>query len=318
MVNSKIRLISLTFGVLLVALACSLLPGLSTEAIPTLNAPPTQNVETFPTLTFTVEPSIVPPTLSPQPDPYPLMNPEFGVILVSDGDVLNLRSGPGIENGIIDTLDPHATGITMTGKRQKVGKSLWVEVQTSANVTGWVNAHFLTEHIESAEFCHDPRVDVLLNDFASAVNSRDGVALAQLISPTQGLTIRVNWWNPEVSFRRPDQLVNLFDDGTSHDWGIQDGSGRPIQGAFKDEVLPWLDDVLALNFSQHCNDLENGSGGSAGFVLWPFEYQNLNYMALYRAPQPGDELNWRTWAVGISYHLGQPYIAFLVQYHWEI
>jgi hypothetical protein len=318
MVNPKIRILSLTFGMLLVTLACSLLPGLTTEAVPTLNAPLTQNDETLPTLTFTVESSMAPATLTPQPDPFPLMAPEFGVILVSEGDVLNLRSGPGIENGIIDTLDPHATGIIMTGNRQKVGNSLWVEVQTPTNATGWVNAHFLTEQIESAEFCNDPRLDALLNDFVSAVNSRDGAALAPLISPTHGLTIRVNWWNPEVNFKGPNQIETLFDDARPHDWGIQDGSGRPIQGAFKDEVLPWLDDVLAQNFSRHCNDLENGSGGSAGFILWPFEVHNMNYMALYRAPQPGDELNWRTWAVGISYHQGQPYIAFLVQYHWEI
>lgn len=318
--HPKMKLLSITFGLILGTLACSLFTGEPTETVPAPTLPPTQNVPTLPVLTATDEPTQLPPspTASLQPDPNPLVNSEFGVILVSEGDVLNVRSGPGISNGIVDTLQPHATGISMTGNRQTVGNSLWVEVQTPANTTGWVNAHFLTGIVASAEFCNDPRVTALLTIFVNAMNARDGGALAHLISPTHGLTMRVSWWNPEVNFRRPNQIAAIFNDATSLDWGTQDGSGLPIQGAFKDEILPWIDDVLSVNFSQHCNDLENGSGGSAGYIIWPHEYQNINYVALHRAAQPGDELNWRTWTVGISYHQGQPYIAFIVQYHWEI
>lgn len=297
-----------------VSLACSLVAGfpLETESASTL--PPTQNVGMQPTLTNTIESSAPAPTHTA----IPQMESAFGVIMVTEGDVLNVRSGAGINNNIIDTLPPHATGITMTGNRQKVGDSLWVEVKTPSQSTGWVNAHFLTAFVDSQDFCNDPRIARLLSGFADAMNSRDGAALARLISPTHGLTVRLNWWNPEVNMRGQNQIAGLFSDPTSYDWGIQDGSGLPIQGAFNAEVLPWLDDVLSTNFSQHCNDLTNGSGNSAGHKIWPFEYQNINYVALYRAAQPGDELNWRTWAVGITYHQGQPYIAFLVQYHWEI
>jgi len=193
-----------------------------------------------------------------------------------------------------------------------------VEIVTPTGTTGWVNAHYLTEVVDAAVFCSDPRVTNLINAFVSAVQSQDGAALAQLVSPTHGLTIRHNWWNPEVNLQGQSVLADLFTDTTSHDWGVQDGSGLPIQGPFKDEILPLLQDVFNGSYTQHCNDLANGSGGTAGMVVWPFEYQNINYVALYRAGAPGDELNWRTWAIGVEFVKGQPYIAFLVQYHWEI
>lgn len=301
-------------------LACSVVTGgsVGTEPPPTATTPP-PDIATLPPTSLSTSAPTAP---APPPTQEPLATsgrvPEFGVTLVSEGDVLNVRSGPGVDNDVIDTLDPHATGITMTGVRQKVGNSMWVEVDTLSGTTGWVNAHFLTEIVDSDVFCNDPRIAALVDDFVAAAQARYGGALGQVVSPTHGLTIRVNWWNPEVSFPSQNQINKIFMDSTSYDWGIQDGSGIPIQGSFSDEITPWLDDVLSGEFSQHCNDLENGSGGSAGFIIWPFEYQNINYVALYRAAATGDELNWRTWVVGITYHQGQPYISFLVQYHWEI
>lgn len=312
--SSRRMVFPITFLVILVSLGCSLFTGLTQEIEPPQTLESTPNVETQRVTTDTGEPSISSPTQTAVPP----VKPEFAVILVTEGDVLNVRSGAGVSNDIVDTFNPHAAGIVMTGNRQQVDRSMWVEVETPGRSLGWVNAHFLAERVESGSFCDDPRIPRLLGNFVTAVNARDGAALAQLISPTHGLTVRLNWWNPEVNFRAQNQIVSIFNDPASHDWGVQDGSGMAIQGAFKDEVLPWLDDVFGANFSQHCNDLENGSGGSAGYKNWPFEYQNINYVALYRAAQPGDELNWRTWVAGIAYHQGQPYIAFLVQYHWEI
>jgi hypothetical protein len=53
--------------------------------------------------------------------------------------------------------------------------------------------------------------------------------------------------------------------------------------------------------------------------MWPSEYSNMNYISFHRAaPEPGSQLNWRTWALGIEYLDGQPYLALLVQYRGEI
>ena len=303
---------------LLAVLACSLVtespvePEISTDepsiSLDTVTRSPTGEPD---------EPTAFPTSPTPEPQAASVRNPEFGVVHVSEGDVLNVRSGPGVENDIIDTLDPHATGITMTGGRQKVGSSMWVEIATATGTLGWVNAHFLTEVIDANTFCNDPEVTALIGKFVSAIQTRDGEVLSKLVSPIDGLKIRVSWWNPEVYFPA-DKVTDIFDDPTAYDWGVQDGSGFAIQGTFANEILPWMDDILNADFSQHCNDLENGSGPSAGLVIWPFEYQNINYVALYRSAPADQEFDWRTWAVGITYHKGQPNISFMVQYHWEI
>jgi len=291
---------------------------METETHPVPTDPPPDIATLPPTFPPTDEPTSPPPLPTKEQQAISEREPEFGVILVPEGDVLNVRAGPGVDNEVITTLEPHDTGITMTGNRQNVSNSMWVEVDTPSGITGWVNAHYLTEVVPGDAFCRDPRTATLVNDFVTAIQTRNGEALAPLVSPTHGLTIRVSWWNPEVNFRGGNQFANIFVDPTIYEWGIQDGSGLPIQGSFSDEIVPWLDDVLDAEFNHYCNDLENGSGGSAGFTLWPYAYQNINYVALYRVAAPGDELNWRTWVAGITYHQGQPYIAFLVQYHWEI
>ena len=317
---TKSRFFFILLAMLVVTLACSLVTGetVETEAPPDATDSLPGVKEFTPTSPLPDEPTAPAPPPTREPQATSERAPEYGVILVSEGDVLNVRSGPGVDYAVIDTLAPHATGITMAGDRQKVGNSMWVEVNTLSGTVGWVNAHFLTELVPQDDFCGDPRVNVLMDEFVAALQARDGGALSQLVSPAHGLSIRVSWWNPEVNFRGPDQVANIFADPQVYDWGIQDGSGFPIQGSFSDEIVPWLDDVLNAEFSRHCNDLENGSGASAGFIIWPYEYQNINDVALYRAAAPGEELNWRTWAVGVTYHQGRPYIAFLVQYHWEI
>ena len=310
----KRKAFSILVALLVAVLACSLVTGETLEPeVPALETSPPPDIATLPP---TAEPASPLPSTKESQTPSKRA-PESGVILVSEGDVLNVRSGPGVDNGIIDTLDPHATGIAMTGNRQKVGNSMWVEIETPSGTVGWVNAHFITEIVDGDTFCDDPQVTALIDKFVSAIQTRDGDALSQVVNPTKGLTIRVSWWNPEVSFSAKE-MNRIFENPTAYDWGVQDGSGMLILGTFSDEVLPWMDDVFNEDYTHHCNDLENGSGGSAGFIIWPYEYQNISYIALYRSAPADQELDWRTWAIGITYHKGQPYISFIVQYHWEI
>ena len=243
--------------------------------------------------------------------------PQYAVILVSEGDVLNMRSAPGVGNPIVDTLAAQATGILHTGKYQGINGSQWAEVTTPAGIKGWVNAHYLTEYKDPQAFCQDERVGLLIDRFILALQAQDGRAIVSLISPIHGLTIRVSWWNPEVNFPF-NEIGQIFTDDQSQNWGVQDGSGSPIVGSFSEVVFPLLQEVVNSPFSSHCNDIEGGTGGSAGWILWPYEYRNINFVALYREALPGDELNWRTWAIGVEYVAGEPTIAFLVQYHWEI
>ncbi|MEW6717906.1 MAG: hypothetical protein AB1345_10440 [Chloroflexota bacterium] len=278
-------------------------------------------ISSTPTMTIPSPLSVTPTSLVALPPTVSIGQPErYAVILVKQDDVLNVRRGPGVDNPIVDRLDPLTRDIVQTGRREQMDDSLWVKIHIPSGGTGWVNAFFLTQYIPAEEFCADPRLPALVDRFVAAIKNQDGGALARLISPVHGLTIRHEWWNPEVTVRGEGSLSNLFVSPVSYDWGLQDGSGLPIQGTFAEVVLPKLLNVVTADYTVHCNTLEVGvaSGGSAGIVAWPFEYTNVNYVALYRAAPADVEMDWRTWAVGIEYVNGEPFIAFLVQFHWEI
>jgi hypothetical protein len=263
-------------------------------------------------------PSISTALLTPTGAPSVSNGVKLAVVMIKYGEVLNLRSSPGDQNGAAATIQPHTTDIKYTGNSHEVDGKTWFEVRTPENALGWVKADDVTEQASSTQFCADSKVTALITQFMNAVQTRDGEKLAQLVSPRRGLIIRHEWWNPEVQFIGQDVLKAIFNDTTSRDWGVQEVSGLPINGSFKDEILPKIDDVQS-GAVQTCNSLNQGlsSGGDSGYIEWPFEYTNFNYVAIYRAAQAGDELNWRTWAIGVEYVNEIPYVALLVQYHWE-
>ncbi|MBN1535285.1 MAG: hypothetical protein JW908_01040 [Anaerolineales bacterium] len=257
-------------------------------------------------------------TPSPTNAPIIAPNAKLAVVMIEEGEELNVFTNPGESQEIVTTIPAHATDITQTGKTQELDDELWLEIHTGENIRGWIKAENVTQQISSTRFCSDSKIRELVTQFMSAIQSRDGVKLAQTINPRRGLIIHHEWWNPKVQFKGQDVLENLFTETTSKDWGIQDGNGLAISGAFKDEILPKLDDIQTGTILT-CNNLDYGlaSGGSAGYIRWPFEYTNFNFMSIYRAAPEGDELNWRTWALGVEYINGNPSITILVQYHWE-
>ncbi len=261
--------------------------------------------------------SAAPPSPTTAP-PSVSNNVKLAVVMIKYGEVLNLRSSPGDQNGTAATIQPHTTDIRYTGNSQEVDGKIWFEISAPDNAVGWVKTDHVTEQASSDQFCTDGKVTALVTQFMNAMQTRDGEKLAQLVSPRRGLIIRHEWWNPEVQFVGQDVIKSIFSDTTSRDWGVQEVSRLPIAGSFKDEILPKIDDIQSGSV-QTCNSLNQGlsSGGASGFIEWPFEYSNFNYIAIYRAAQAGDELNWRTWAIGVEYVNGNPYVAILVQYHWE-
>jgi len=257
---------------------------------------------------------------TPTPTSTPLISDgsKLAVVMIKEGDVLNVQASPGGQSAVLTTLSAHAIDISYTGNSQELDGENWFEIRTVDNLLGWVKAENVTEQVISDQFCADNQINTLISQFMKTIQSRDGVQFAQLINPRRGLIIKHEWWNPDVRYIEHEVLENIFDDDTNQDWGVQDGSGLPIVGAFKDVILPKLDDIQN-NSVLICNNLDQGlaSGGSTGYIQWPFEYANFNYVAIYRAAPEGDELNWRTWAIGVEYVSGKPYVTFLVQYHWE-
>lgn len=76
-------------------------------------------------------------------DAFPSEGAELAVVGVESDDVLNVRSGPGVEFDIVAELEPLAEGITATGDNRILDGGVWARV-TADGVTGWANYAFLT------------------------------------------------------------------------------------------------------------------------------------------------------------------------------
>ena len=67
----------------------------------------------------------------------------FTVSGVSQTDVLNLRTAPGSASNVVAHIPPGGSAIVLTGKKNNLGRSTWVEV-TWQGMTGWVNKRYLS------------------------------------------------------------------------------------------------------------------------------------------------------------------------------
>ena len=233
----------------------------------------------------------------------------YAVIGIHQDDLLTVRPVAGVEGAASGTLGFDQRDIAVTGQQTALGSSIWVEVVRNDGGTGWVNIQNLTEEAAASAFCADPRVLQVLDAVTKAVASRDGKALSALTSPRRGLRIRMDWRGPEVAYT-PDEVRTLMQAPTAVDWG-PNPSGAKVEGSFKQVVLPLLDQVLGPQSVLTCDVL--GTGSVLREVRWPSEYANLNYYSFYRpAEGGGSEFSWITWAVGVEYVQGQPYLAALV------
>jgi hypothetical protein len=239
---------------------------------------------------------------------------QYAVILVNDGVVLNVRKTPGTSSAVLETLPPHATGLTLTGKASDEGGEHWVEINRLTGGTGWVNAIYLTEYRPPSTFCGDAQAIELLDAFKNAIHSKNGEGLASLVSPLHGVTLQYLRGGKTVTYT-PDKALWLFTSTYQMDWGSNPASGQEVKASFHEEVLPMLVDVLGGSYTPACNNIQ--TGGISYTYQWPFEYGNINFYSLYRADPMGNGQNWRTWLVGMEYVNGKPYLFLLVHLFWE-
>lgn len=239
----------------------------------------------------------------------------YAVVNVLPDDTLNIRSGPGVENPVVGTLQHDQFGLTRTGESSSVGEDLWVEIQNPGGGTGWVNADFLTEYVAPASFCADARVNTLIDNLESAVLAPNDDILASLIHSLHGLDIRL-WRYGTVANYSQEEASWVLESEYEVNWGPAPGSGENTLGTFSEEILPRLQEVFSAIYNIHCNDTLD----LATFSLepWPPEYANINFYTVYK---PGTEqyggLDWRAWTVGIEYVNGEPYLFSLIHYQWE-
>lgn len=330
-----LRKTSIFVYALMLLSAC--LPATSQEETISENLDPVQNMEA----TVTV-PTVVPETELPTPiiqteikptsaaairateDPKSteaaLPQPEikvtqYLVAFVENEDVLNVREGPGVEFEIQSALDPGDTSINKIGNAPSSSGSTWFNI-ADEETTGWVNSYYLVEQVDPETFCNSPKAAAILDDLLLSMKTNDGELLSDLVPESRGIRIRRHWWNPEVYYQQ-NQLETIFTEDISHSWGVADGSGEPIEGAFSTVMGPLITSNLLKSSEIACNEIIHG--GTAGLITLPDSYEGINYFSLYREPGPNDfELDWGTWVVGIESWEGEYYLSFMVHYEWEI
>ena len=321
------KIVFLCLTLLLAAMACNLLaPGIPSATPPpaeTPTFPPIPSPSHSPTIppipptqiiASPTNPPPVPSSTSAPTLPPPLPGNPYAVILVAQNDVLNVRQAPDPNSTILDRLPAQTIGVLLTGKQSWVGDQRWVEIQRSSGSVGWVNAHYLTEHVPAEVFCADPKVSTLLSNLDQAVTRRDGNLLASLVSPAHGLNLTYFRTGNTANYS-PEETKWVFESTYETNWGTHPASGMLVKGSFHEVVLPDLLDVLNSNYQANCNN--PSLGGSSYLFQWPYEYRNINFYSLYKAGSPGVALDWRTWLVGVEYFQKQPYLFSLLHLFWE-
>lgn len=241
---------------------------------------------------------------------------DYMVVWAPAGGLIPVRDPAGTQGAIVDNLHRDQRGLRLTGRTAQLGSSNWVEILRPGGGTGWVNAWNLTPDVSTAAFCADSRAAEVIDRLRRAVSAKDEIELAGLISPRHGLVIRMDWWNPEIVYS-PELASQVFRSSEVFDWGTEPGTGATIHGTFPQVALPALQSGLGSDATVvRCNHLVSGETGRQ--PEWPGEYANLNFYSVYTPASPIARFSWRTWAVGVEYVGGAPFIVVLVRYRGEI
>ncbi|HCR71970.1 MAG TPA: hypothetical protein DIW23_11040 [Anaerolineae bacterium] len=309
---------------ILIITACAPAPQVTSTPLPTsfFATEPATLIQASPTLpiqtTFVPSATLAPPIPANTATSIPsitAMNNPYAVVLVLPSDVLNIRSGAGVSNNIIGTLQPTDTNLNRTGPAASANGDRWVEIQNPSGGTGWVNANFLTEQVSSSTFCSDTRVTELLNNTKSALLNSNGELLSSLISPVHGLDLRL-WRYGTVANYSPEEAKFVFESTYEVSWGPAPGSGEETKGSFSVQPLPKLKEVFSSSYTSNCNNTLDLATFSVQPV--PAEYTNINFYTIYK---PGTEqyggLDWRAWILGVEYVGGKPTLFSLIHFQWE-
>lgn len=240
---------------------------------------------------------------------------DTAVILVGEGETLNLRAAAGVEHPVVAEVAANATGLFRTGVAQFSGEDLWAEVHASTGEAGWVNARYLTEYVPAEKFCADSQIQFLLDDLLIALESNNGELFASLVSPVHGLDLRYFRYGTLANYS-PAEAAWVFQSSYDVVWGYAGGSGAEVRGSFGEVPLPMLLGVLQSEYELHCNDV----GVTAAFAQEPWlpEYANINFYNVFKpATDQYGGLDWRAWLVGVEYVGGKPYLFALIHFEWE-
>lgn len=142
-------------------------PTSSTEPTSTTTGVTTTTV---PASTTTTTPATTSSTLAGEPvDLGPVEGDVLGVVGVAHDDVLNVRSGPGVEYPVVGELAPTADHVVAIGETRHIPGAFWIRVE-GAGAEGWVNLTYVaylgdTDDITArviADLGETPEVETML------------------------------------------------------------------------------------------------------------------------------------------------------------
>jgi hypothetical protein len=164
----------------------------------------------------------------------------------------------------------------------------------------------------AGDICNDPQATALIDSLKSSVLTANGGILSSLVSPTRGMEVRWVRYGTAVTYTH-EQAKFLYETTFEVNWGAASGSGLDKIGAFHDVIVPDLVRIFKQPYTLHCNELKHGGA--------TYELEWLHQGDFYAVHFPGTEqngfLDWHTWAIGIEYEGGKPYIYALMQFFWE-
>ena len=229
------------------------------------------------------------------------------VVLVPADDVLNVRSGPGVENEVVTTLAPTATGVALTGNEAQVGSSTWVKIVTDDG-TGWVNEQFLAEPDSPANpFSESFGID-LVDGLAAVFVGRGDL--------TEAASHRGIFVAHHDRARPFTNLDGLLTDPTLHPWAGNGCSPEECpdetpkltfaEGVADSFLGAWNDDDRRVSVDEV---IPGGNGMLEDFIV-PTEFENLHFVAV---KDPGDNpdyggMDWYTWYVYFTYENDVPVV----------
>ena len=166
--------------------------------------------------------------------------------------------------------------------------------------------------ISPADFCTDPQAQTLINNFKSSMQTSNGSLLASLVSPIHGVDARLYRNGLVVNYDQQHARL-LFDSTDRIDWGAAP-SGLETKGTFNEVIVPALLKVFNKDYMLDCDQVQ--IGGATYKATWP--YAGINFYSVYFAGAPNsNNLDWRTWLIGMEYVKGQPYLYAIMQFFWE-
>lgn len=175
-----------------------------------------------------------------------------------------------------------------------------------------VPAGSVTAPANPSTICTDPQAAALIDSFKSAILKSDGTLLSSLVSPSRGMDVAYFRDGTVITYQ-PEHAKFLFETTFQVDWGTEPGSGALKSGSFHDVIVPELVRIFNQPYTLHCNELK--LGGATYEAEWPYEGEF--YSIHFPGTQANGNMDWQTWAMGIEYVSGKPYVYALIQYFWE-